>query len=121
MDCFKEEFPSGFDAVFYAHFLGIFSLEKQYDLVAKGARAVKPGGRLLVVGAVQNEGETNGWLAAQLSAYFLTIVNGEGCLLSWPELQKLYGEAGFDALHQTAISEGDPFAIHTVVQGVRRA
>jgi len=121
MDCFKEEFPSGFDAVFYAHFLGIFSMEKQCALVAKGARAVKPGGRLLVVGAVQNEGVTDGWHASWLSAYFLTIVNGEGCLLSWPELQKLYGEAGFDALTQTASSEGDPFAITTVVQGVRRA
>jgi ubiquinone/menaquinone biosynthesis C-methylase UbiE len=120
MDCFKKEFPRGFDAVFYAHFLGIFSMEKQYELVAKGARAVKPGGRLLVVGAVQNEGETNAWLVAQLSAYFQTIVNGEGCLLTWPELQKLYGEAGFDDLQQTATSEGDPFAVHTVVQGVRR-
>jgi ubiquinone/menaquinone biosynthesis C-methylase UbiE len=121
MDCLKEEFPSGFDAVFYAHFLGIFSVEKQFDLVARGARAVKPGGRLLVVGAVPNEGEADGWHAAWLSAYFLTIVNGEGCVLSLPELQKLCGEAGFDALHQTAISEGDAFAITTVVQGMRRA
>jgi len=121
MDCLKQEFPSGFDAVFYAHFLGIFSLEKQCDLVAKGARAVKPKGRLLVVGAVQNEGETDGWHAAWLSAYFLTIVNGEGCVLSWPELQKFYGAAGFDDLRQTATSEGDAFAITTVVQGVRRA
>jgi ubiquinone/menaquinone biosynthesis C-methylase UbiE len=121
MDCLDQEFPSGFDAVFYAHFLGIFSLEKQRDLVAKGARAVKPQGRLLVVGAVQNEGETDGWHAAWLSAYFLTIVNGEGCMLTWPELQRVYGEAGFDAIHQTATSEGDAFAITTVVQGVRRA
>jgi ubiquinone/menaquinone biosynthesis C-methylase UbiE len=121
MDCLKQEFPSGFDAVFYAHFLGIFSLEKQCDLVAKGARAVKPGGRLLVVGAVQNEGDTGGWHAAWLSAYFLTIVNGEGCVLSMPELQKFYGEAGFDGIHLTAVSDGDAFAITTVLQGVRRA
>ena len=121
MDCLKQEFPTGFDAVFYAHFLGIFSLEKQCDLVAKGARAVKPKGRLLVVGALQSEGESDGWHAAWLSAYFLTIVNGEGCVLSWREMQKFYGEAGFDDLHQTATSEGDAFAITTVVQGVRRA
>jgi ubiquinone/menaquinone biosynthesis C-methylase UbiE len=121
MDCFKSEFPSGFDAVFYAHFLGIFSAEKQFDLVAKGARAVKDGGRLLVVGAVQNDGEVNAWHAAWLSAYFLTIVNGEGCVLTLPELQKLYGQAGFDDIHQTAISDDDSFAITTIVQGVRRA
>lgn len=121
MDCFTTEFPSGFDAVFYAHFLGIFSLEKQFDLVAKGARAVKPGGRLLIVGALQNESDVSGWHAAWLSAYFLTIVNGEGCVLSLPELQKLCAEAGFDDVDRTAISDGDPFAITTVVQGRRRA
>ena len=120
MDCLKQEFPSDFDAVFYAHFLGIFSLEKQCNLVTKGARAVKPQGRLIVVGAVQGEGETAGWHAAWLSAYFLTIVNGEGCVLNWREMQKFYGEAGFDNLRQTATSEGDAFAVTTVVQGVRR-
>lgn len=121
MDCFKTEFPTGFDAVFYAHFLGIFSLEKQLDLLAKGARAVKPGGRLLIVGALQNESDVSGWHAAWLSAYFLTIVNGEGCVLSLPELQKLCAEAGFDDVDRTAVSDGDPFAITTVVQGKRRA
>lgn len=121
LDCFKTEFPSGYDAVFYAHFLGIFSLEKQLDLVAKGARAVKPRGRLLIVGALQNEDDVTGWHAAWLSAYFLTIVNGEGCVLSLPELQKLCAEAGFDDVRRTAISEGDAFAITTVVQGTRRA
>jgi ubiquinone/menaquinone biosynthesis C-methylase UbiE len=119
-DCLKEEYPAGYDAVFYAHFLGIFSLEKQLELVAKGARAVKPGGRLIVVGAVHNETESDGWHAAWLSAYFLTIVNGEGCVLSWSELQKLLGDAGFHDLRQTATSESDVFAITTVVEGLRR-
>lgn len=121
MDCLKQEFPSGFDAVFYAHFLGIFSLEKQCDLVARGARAVRPAGRLIVVGAVHDAGETDGGHAAWLSAYFLTIVNGEGCVLSWAELKQRYGRAGFDSLQQTATSEGDAFSITSVVQGVRRA
>lgn len=121
MDCLAQEFPAGFDAVFYAHFLGIFSMEKQRDLICKGARAVNPGGRLLVVGAIPNEGEADGWHAAWLSAYFLTIVNGEGCVLSLPELQQLCRDAGFDGLHPIAISEDDSFAITTVVDAVRRA
>jgi SAM-dependent methyltransferase len=121
MDCLAHELPAGFDAVFYAHFLGIFSMANQRALVAKGARAVRPGGRLLIVGAVPDDDAAAGWHAAWLSAYFLTIVNGEGCVPSLAELRELCDAAGFDGLHPIATSEGDRFAITTVVQAVRRA
>jgi SAM-dependent methyltransferase len=95
LDAFNDEFPTGCDAVLFAHFLEIWSPDRNRGLLAKAARALQPGGGLFVITPGQDDDETGPELAAALSAYFQTVASGEGMVYTAAEYEKWYAEAGF--------------------------
>ena len=95
LDAFNDELPTDADCVFFGHFLEIWSVEKIKALLAKAARAVGPGGGLVVVAPTQHDDETGPPIAAALSAYFHAVASGEGMTYTCAEYEKWFTEAGF--------------------------
>lgn len=96
LDAFHDEFPSGPDAVLFAHFLEIWSADRVRDLLARASRQLPPGGGLFVVTPYQNDEETGPERSAYLSAYFHTIASGEGMVYTPKEYEQWFKEAGFE-------------------------
>ncbi|MGA5132624.1 methyltransferase [Streptomyces olivoreticuli] len=96
LDAFNDEFPTGCDAVLFAHFLEIWSAERIRALLAKASRALEPGGAVFVVTPHQNDEETGPERAAYLSAYFHTIASGEGMVYTGREYEQWFVEAGLE-------------------------
>jgi SAM-dependent methyltransferase len=117
LDAFNDEFPKGCDAVLFAHFLEIWSIERNKALVAKAARAVGPGAALFVVTPYANDDETGPDLAAALSAYFLTVASGEGMVYTCREYEEWFSEAGFEPTGRRFVGG---FVGDVVISGIKR-
>ncbi|MGW6580469.1 methyltransferase [Streptomyces globisporus] len=115
LDVFKDEFPKGCDAVLFGHFLEIWSIERNRELIAKAARAVEPGASLFVATPEAYDDETGPDVAAALSAYFLTIASGEGMVYTMREYEEWASEVGFEATGRLSVGIGD-----AVITGVKR-
>lgn len=116
LDAFNDEFPKGCDAVLFGHFLEIWSIERNKELLAKAARAVQPGAGIFVVTPGADDDGTGPDLAAALSAYFLTVASGEGMVYTCAEYEEWFAEAGFDPTGRMYVGGlGD-----VVISGVRR-
>jgi SAM-dependent methyltransferase len=116
LDAFNDEFPTGCDAVLFAHFLEIWSAERNRGLLAKAARAVEPGGGIFVVTPGQDDDETGPELAAALSAYFQTVASGEGMVYTAAEYEEWFVDAGFEPSGRLYVGGlGD-----IVISGVKR-
>lgn len=114
LDAFNDEFPVGCDCVLFAHFLEIWSADKNRALLTKASRAVKPGAGIFVVTPGQDE-ETGPELAAALSAYFHAVASGEGMVYSPADYEEWFAETGFRPTGQARIGGlGD-----IVLSGVR--
>jgi SAM-dependent methyltransferase len=109
LDAFKDEFPKGCDAVLFAHFLEIWSIERNKALMAKAAQAVEPGSAIFVVTPSSDDDETGPDLAAALSAYLLTVASGA-------EYESWFSEVGFEPTARQYVGGlGD-----VVISGVKR-
>lgn len=116
LDAFNDEFPTGCDAVLFAHFLEIWSIERIKSLVAKAARAVESQAAIFLVTPGVDDDETGPAIAAALSAYFLTVASGEGMVYTRAEYEQWLSEAGFEPTgHQNMGGLGD-----VVISGVKR-
>ncbi|MEV7420745.1 methyltransferase [Streptomyces sp. NPDC089919] len=115
LDAFEEEFPTGCDAVLFAHFLEIWSADRIRALLAKAARALEPGGGIFVVTPYQNDEETGPERSAYLSAYFHTIASGEGMVYTGREYEEWFTEAGFEPAGRVLLG-----ADTVVICGVRK-
>lgn len=116
-DAFADEFPSGADCVFFGHFLEIWSIDKIRALLKKAARAVGPGGGLVVVAPTQHDDETGPPIAAALSAYFHTVASGEGMTYTCAEYEEWFTEAGFRPTGRSYVGSLN----EAVITGVRIA
>ncbi|AZS70038.1 methyltransferase [Streptomyces lydicus] len=96
LDAFHDEFPVGHDAVFFAHFLEIWSSDRIRALLAKASRALPSGGGVFVVTPYQYDDETGPERSAYLSAYFHTIASGEGMVYTPKEYEQWFDEAGIE-------------------------
>ncbi|KUH93940.1 methyltransferase [Mycobacterium sp. IS-3022] len=105
-DCFAEELPEGFDAMLFSRFLSIWSEEKVRSLLAKAARALRPGASLYVIEALQDDDEMGPPFVAHLCAYFLTLASGEGMVRTWSEWTSWLEEAGFESFSRRALPGG---------------
>ncbi|MDT0344052.1 methyltransferase [Streptomyces litchfieldiae] len=116
LDVFNDELPGGCDGVIFAHFLEIWSVDRNRMLLAKAARALEGGARVFILTPVQDDDETGPELAAYLSAYFQTIASGEGMVYTAGEYEQWLAEAGFDPAGRFYVGGlGD-----ILVSGVRR-
>lgn len=115
LDAFNDEFPTGCDCVLFAHFLEIWSIERNRELLAKASRALNSGAGVFVVAPSQNDDETGPELAAELSAYFQAIASGEGMVYTPREYEEWFAEVGFEPAGRVHVGElGD-----VVVSGVK--
>ncbi|OBG14139.1 hypothetical protein A5765_11445 [Mycolicibacterium celeriflavum] len=105
-DCFAEELPAGFDAVLLSRFCSIWSEEKVRSLLAKAARALRPGASLYLIEALQDDDEMGPPFVAHLCAYFLTLASGEGMVRTWPEWVGWLEEAGFKSFSRRPLPGG---------------
>ncbi|WP_433733319.1 methyltransferase [Nocardia sp. CA-129566] len=96
IDALNDEFPTGCDALLFAHFLEIWSPDHIRTLLSKAFRALPQGGEIFVITPYQNDDETGPVRAAYLSAYFLAFASGEGMVYTGKEYETWLAEAGFE-------------------------
>ncbi|MFJ8581123.1 methyltransferase [Micromonospora sp. NPDC093277] len=96
LDVFHDELPRTGDCLIFAHFLEIWSIERNRLLLGKAARALDPGSRIFILTPGQDDDETGPELAAYLSAYFQTIASGEGMVYTAGEYEQWLAEVGFE-------------------------
>jgi len=94
-DCFKDPFPKGVDCVLFAHFMTIWSEERNRELLKKAYEALPAGGAVIVFNMMQDDDEKGPLSAAAGAPYFLTLATGEGMLYTWSEYEAWVREAGF--------------------------
>lgn len=99
-DCFTDPFPADADCLMFAHFLTIWSPEKDRQLLRKCFDALPSGGKVIVFNMMQRDDETGPLSAAVGSPYFLTLATGEGMLYTWREYEWWMKEAGFDRVRR---------------------
>ncbi len=109
---FTSPFPSGVDAILYAHMFTIYSPERNRQILRKTFEALPPGGRALIFGMMGNDEDTGPIGTALGSPYFLTIATGEGMLYSWPDYQDWFAGAGFREVRRVS---GLPLDHHLLV------
>ncbi|MBP7830156.1 MAG: methyltransferase domain-containing protein [Kiritimatiellae bacterium] len=97
-DGFLDEFPAGVDAILFAHFMTIWSAEKNKALLQKACRTLPPHGVAIVFNMMQHNDGTGPLSAAMGSPYFLTLATGEGMLYTWNEYATWMNEAGFSRI-----------------------
>ncbi len=113
-DCFKDPFPSGADCVLFAHFMTIWSEEKNRMLLKKAFDSLSPGGAAMVFNMMQRDDETGPLSAAMGSPYFLTLATGEGMLYTWREYETWMKEAGFSTVLRMPLIRD-----HGIVMGIK--
>lgn len=104
-DAFNVEFGTGFDVALVTNFLHHFDAATNVAFLAKTARALKPGGRVVLLEFVPNEDRVTPPMAARFSLVMLAgTATGDAYTL--PELQTMLAQAGFSAV--TAHPTGGP-------------
>jgi ubiquinone/menaquinone biosynthesis C-methylase UbiE len=94
-NCFGDPFPAGVDCILFAHFMTIWSEEKNRELLKKAFDVLPSGGAVIVFNMMQDDSRTGPLSAAAGSPYFLTLATGEGMLYTWSEYEVWMREAGF--------------------------
>lgn len=113
-DCFKDPYPKGADVFLFAHFLTIWSEEKDRLLLKKAFEALSGGGSVILFNTMQNDDETGPFPAAMTSPYFLTLATGEGMLYTWAEYEAWMREAGFSSVRRIWLPR-----YHGVIMGTK--
>jgi ubiquinone/menaquinone biosynthesis C-methylase UbiE len=93
-DAFTVEFGDGFDVALVTNFIHHFDHATSVGLFKKIAKALKPGGRVVVLEFVPNEDRVSPPIPAGFS---LTMLAGtpQGDAYTFPEIQKMLTEGGF--------------------------
>jgi ubiquinone/menaquinone biosynthesis C-methylase UbiE/predicted transcriptional regulator len=102
-NCFDSPFPEDADCFLFAHFMTIWSCEKDQQLFEKAYVALPKGGQVLIYNMMQDDDESGPWAAAIGSPYFLTVATGEGMLYTWSEYEAWMQAAGFQNVQRTKL------------------
>ncbi len=94
-NCFEDPFPPDADCILFAHFMTIWSEDRNRLLLKKAYDSLPAGGAVIVFNMMQDNDETGPLSAAMGSPYFLTLATGEGMLYTWSEYERWMKEAGF--------------------------
>ena len=93
-DAFKVEYGTGFDVVLIPNFLHHFDRRTCVDLLKKTARALKAGGRVVVLEFVPNDDRVSPPFAAGFSLQML-LATPSGDAYTFRDIQGMLTEAGF--------------------------
>jgi hypothetical protein len=102
-DCFTDPLPEGVDCILFAHFMTMWSEQRDRLLLRKAYQALNNGGKVMIFNMMQNDDETGPLSAAVGSPYFLTIATGEGMLYTWREYEQWMKDAGFTKVKRVVL------------------
>lgn len=94
-DILTEELPTGFEVIFFCHFCGVFSEEKNRENVRRAYQALETDGVLCIFTPVVNTQEDGPLSTALFSSYFTFLANGKGRFYSAERVRSWLEEAGF--------------------------
>ena len=113
-NCFSDLFPVGADCFLFAHFMTMWSEEKDRLILQKSFEALKPGGKAIIFNMMQHDDETGPLSAAVGSPYFLALATGEGMLYTWKEYEQWMRDAGFSDVKRIVLPRD-----HGAIVGVK--
>ncbi|MEO5719095.1 MAG: methyltransferase [Chthoniobacterales bacterium] len=102
-DCFTDPFPEEVDTILFAHFMTIWSEERNRQLLRKCFESLPPGGSVIIFNMMQHDTEDGPLTAAMGSPYFLTLATGRGMLYTWHEYKEWMRDAGFGLIETQAL------------------
>jgi L-tyrosine C(3)-methyltransferase len=94
-DCFADGLPRSADCFLFAHFLTLWSEQRNQQLLRDAYRALPEGGAVVIYNIMQEDARTGPLSSAIGSAYFLAIATGESMLWTWQEYCDWLAAAGF--------------------------
>jgi acetylserotonin N-methyltransferase len=93
VDMFREDWPTGYDAHFFANVLHDWSFDTCQELAAKSFAALEPGGRICLQEMLLDESGDAPYPAVAFS--FLMTWGTKGQQFTFGQLQKILEQAGF--------------------------
>ena len=97
-DFLEDPFPTGFDAILFAHIFNIYSADTNELLIRKCADALNKGNKLVIYNLVSRQDQSGPWHAAFMSLYFQAIATGEGFVYPPGDYEVWFRKAGFESL-----------------------
>ena len=94
-NCFSDPFPPGIDCILFAHFMTIWSEDRNKELLTKAYHSLPAGGACIIFNMMQENDEKGPLSSALGSPYFLALATGEGMLYTWNEYETWMKSAGF--------------------------
>ena len=113
VDMFRQEWPRGYDALFFSNILHDWSFKTCAELLAKAHAALPPAGRVLIHEALLDESGDGPLAATTLS--LVMLLGTEGRQFTYAELTRLLEEAGFADVAVTP-----SYGYYSVVRATRR-
>ena len=113
VDMFRQEWPRGYDAMFFSNILHDWDFDTCARLLASAHTALPAGGRVFIHEALLDD---SGIGPLSTSTFSLMMLLGtQGRQFTYAELAKLLGAAGFEE-----VSVQPSYGYYSVVQGRRR-
>jgi hypothetical protein len=94
-DCFANGLPRDVDCFLFAHFLTLWSEQRNQQLLLDAYNALPDGGSVIIYNIMQEDSRSGPLSCAIGSTYFLTIATGESLLWTWQEYCDWLTRAGF--------------------------
>jgi hypothetical protein len=113
VDMFRQEWPRGYDAMFFSNILHDWNFETCAQLLAKAHAALSEGGRIFIHEALLDD---SGAGPLAVTTFSLVMLLGtQGRQFTFAELKNLLRDAGFDRIDVTP-----SYGYYSVVQATRR-
>jgi hypothetical protein len=112
VDMFRQEWPRGYDAMFFSNILHDWNFKTCAQLLAHAHAALPQGGRILIHEALLDD---SGVGPLPVTTFSLVMLLGtQGRQFTFAELKELLSEAGFDRIDVTP-----SYGYYSVVAGTR--
>jgi len=109
-DLFEADFGKNRDTVLYSNILHIYNPAENRRLLSRIRRALKPGGRLLMVDLFLNDSRTAPYDAALFSLTMLMYTK-TGRTYSFKETRKMLADIGFGSIKAHALASGSSLLV----------
>ncbi|MBX9580730.1 MAG: methyltransferase domain-containing protein [Gemmataceae bacterium] len=107
-DFFEHEFATGVDGFFFFHQLVIWPLGTVTALLARAHRALRPGGRVVILNSMMDDDEDGPLAAALDTAYFVALPAPGGMIYAWSDYEACLRAAGFVGVRRVALNLWTP-------------
>jgi SAM-dependent methyltransferase len=101
-DLFKDDYGGPYDVIFYSNVVHIYSLQENRQILGKIKKALRPGGRLIIVEYFLDKDQTR---PPDVSAFNLMMLlfSERGRCYTWGEATEWLKQAGFSRFRRTQV------------------